>query len=223
MAEGSSVPEQWYSWDDWLQTYAVNAAITESSNSNLPGRENGPADAYRHLLWSAELTRRFGERRARQILGAHEIDGRLRGSQSRDAEKMDRHNNELGIVIGKNARAWNDVIKGARTVLDRSDRSGAGGDGQAKWLPPARWRSNPVDDATGKPVDLNWPDTDWVRKVQRLPTIIPSAERRIATQARAVRAPMKLWRSNALGNMERGGRAPCDGFESLPASGFART
>lgn len=57
MAEARSVPERWHSWDQWLRTYAVKAAITESSNSNLPGRENGPADAYRHLVRSAELTR----------------------------------------------------------------------------------------------------------------------------------------------------------------------
>ena len=56
--------------------------------SNLPGRENGPADAYRHLLWAGELTRRFGERRARFILNAHEIEGEILG-QSPDAEKMD--------------------------------------------------------------------------------------------------------------------------------------
>jgi hypothetical protein len=118
MVEATSVPEKWYSWDEWKRVYAVEAASRESQNWNLPGREDGPADAYRHLLWAGELTRRFGERRARQILGAHEIDGRIRGGQSPDAERMDRHNNELGIALGKDARNWNDVIKGARTVLD---------------------------------------------------------------------------------------------------------
>lgn len=32
----------------------------ESVNSQMPGRENGPADAYRRILLSAELTRRYG-------------------------------------------------------------------------------------------------------------------------------------------------------------------
>ena len=109
MVEATSVPEEPYSWDDWKRIYAVEAASKESQSSKLPGREDGPADAYRHLLWAGELTRRFGERRARQILGAHEIDGRIRGGQSPDAEKMDRHNNELGIALGKSARTWNDV------------------------------------------------------------------------------------------------------------------
>lgn len=50
----------------------TNAAIRESARSGLPGRENGPADAYRHILLSAELTRRFGEGYARQLLDTHE-------------------------------------------------------------------------------------------------------------------------------------------------------
>jgi hypothetical protein len=61
----------------------------------LPGRENGPADAYRHLLWGAELTRRFGPDVARKILETHEIQGDLSsriglGSQSPAAAAMDR-------------------------------------------------------------------------------------------------------------------------------------
>ena len=34
--------------DDW---FAIRAAANEAVESQLPGRENGPADAYRHLLW----------------------------------------------------------------------------------------------------------------------------------------------------------------------------
>ena len=124
-----SVPNAPFSGKEWERTYAVEAAIKVAQNSNLPGRENGLADAYRHLLWSGELTRRFGERRARLILGGHEIDGKFRGGQSPDAEKMDRHNNELGIAIGKSARAWGDVIASAQKVMDESDRSGIGRSG----------------------------------------------------------------------------------------------
>jgi hypothetical protein len=53
---------------DWL---AITPAIKESVDSQLPGRENGPADAYRHLLWGAELTRRFGPDVARKMLETH--------------------------------------------------------------------------------------------------------------------------------------------------------
>lgn len=58
--------------EDW---FAIRAAADASVESQLPGRENGPADAYRHLLWGAELTRRFGEATARRILEDHEIQG----------------------------------------------------------------------------------------------------------------------------------------------------
>ncbi|MGH6898280.1 MAG: hypothetical protein ACREJ5_17310 [Geminicoccaceae bacterium] len=34
--------------EDW---FAIKAAADEAVESQLPGRENGPADAYRHLLW----------------------------------------------------------------------------------------------------------------------------------------------------------------------------
>lgn len=36
-------------------------SINEASFSYMPGRTNGPADAYRHILWAAELTRQYGE------------------------------------------------------------------------------------------------------------------------------------------------------------------
>ncbi len=48
---------------------ARTAANAESVSSQLPGRGNGPADAYRHILWVAEMTRRFGESVARNIAG----------------------------------------------------------------------------------------------------------------------------------------------------------
>jgi hypothetical protein len=148
---------------------AITPAEKESVGSQLPGRENGPADAYRHLLWSGETTRRFGEETARGILEAHEIQGSssiLAGGdpQSVDAEAMDRHNNELGIAIGREANSWPEVIRGAQGVMDRSDRGGDGRDGGAVWLPESQWHKNPLNDQDGSPLarsDWNWPVTDW--------------------------------------------------------------
>ncbi|MCD8457112.1 hypothetical protein FUT69_02530 [Xylella taiwanensis] len=74
--------------------------IYESTWSYLPGREDGPADAYRHLLLSAELTRIYGDSYARALLNFHEWDGNRLG-QSSASYRMDQHNNELGIAIGK--------------------------------------------------------------------------------------------------------------------------
>ena len=46
---------------------ASTGAIGESVYSGMPGRENGPADAYRHIILAAELTRNHGEAYARSI------------------------------------------------------------------------------------------------------------------------------------------------------------
>ncbi len=39
-----------------------DAANYESVSSQLPGRLNGPADAYRHIIWIAETARRNRKR-----------------------------------------------------------------------------------------------------------------------------------------------------------------
>jgi hypothetical protein len=109
---------------DWL---AIKPAIKASVDSQLPGRENGPADAYRHLLWGAELTRKFGPDVARRILEMHEIQNDLStgvglGSQTPAAAAMDRHNNPLAVEIGMTARTWNDVEQRARGDRGQSRR-----------------------------------------------------------------------------------------------------
>jgi hypothetical protein len=42
-------------------------AISEAGSANLPGKDGGPYDAYRHILWTAEMTRRYGETTARAL------------------------------------------------------------------------------------------------------------------------------------------------------------
>ena len=48
----------------------AKAASDEAGKSLIPGRRNGPADAYRHIIWAAEMTRRFGESAARALAGS---------------------------------------------------------------------------------------------------------------------------------------------------------
>ena len=150
--------------------YAVSAARGESVGSQLPGRENDPADAYRHILWAAELTRRFGEEKARKILDAHEEMGssatlnRPADRQSPEAEGMDRANNEIGIRIGKVACNWPEVIAESQKVMDRSDRDGKGAGGGAMWHAENEWRKNPLHRVTKEPIPTdktNWPRTNW--------------------------------------------------------------
>ncbi|WP_373740021.1 hypothetical protein [Neisseria sp.] len=130
-----------------------SASMNESIGSNLPGRVNGPADAYRHVLLSAELTRRFGERYARFLLEGHEIQGNTLG-QEIEANKMDEHNNELGIRIGNRLRkqkggsSWEDVVIEARKTINPDNRYGNG----ARWLAESEWKDTPLNS--------NWP-VEW--------------------------------------------------------------
>lgn len=113
----------------------LDAARGEGVASQLPGRWGGPADAYRHLVLSAELTRKYGEERARYLLNAHEVDW---GStdylfncsiqdpliETESVDAMDLYNNEIGIMIGLYLQAtngtWQDVKSLAREVIDQS-------------------------------------------------------------------------------------------------------
>ncbi len=96
---------------------ASDMAIHESISSYLPGRTDGPADAYRHLLLASELTRRFGKDHAKTILDLHETTGGLE-NQTAEAEAMDRHNNELGINLGRVSSSWEDTVRLAKQLIE---------------------------------------------------------------------------------------------------------
>jgi len=133
-------------------------SVNEMVQSQMPGRANGPADAYRHLLLSAELTRQFGEDYARSLLNGHELTGRDGDDWTPEAEAMDRYNNEIGVDIGKSARSWEEVIQKSREMMKADDPDGVG----AHWLPEEKWQVNPKDEATGLRIPnrdsrLNWP------------------------------------------------------------------
>ena len=130
----------------------AEAAIKESLASNLPGRSDGPADDYRHILLAAELTRRFGEDLASALLNAHELTGNTDG-QSPESYEMDINNNNIGIAIGRDARNWDQVVSRSRDEISRP--------GSAVWLLSDKWTVNPKDGngtriPTGDP-RLNWP------------------------------------------------------------------
>lgn len=133
----------------------VRAAFDEAVRSNLPGLENGPADAYRPVLGLAELTRVLGERDARRIGEDHE---RKDPHADPRATAMDLHNNEIGIAIGRRARTWEDVRRLARQAISEAPKDGNGGPGVPVWMPPATWR--------GSRRRPNWPDIDWRHGVE---------------------------------------------------------
>lgn len=149
--------------NDFFTGHVASAAINESVYSNLPGRSDGPADAYRHVLLSAELTRRYGETYARLILNGHELTGNMQ-DQTKEANAMDIHNNELGIKIGNQlsqqpgGSSWDEVVFEARKTINPNNRNGSG----ARWLGEDKWRVNPKDETTQRELptghkDINWP------------------------------------------------------------------
>ena len=91
--------------------------IGETVASQLPGRQNGgAADAYRHILLAAELTRDYGIETALWALNDHE------SIKNNGADNgLDMWNNAIGIRIGdyvrKNDGDWKDIVRLSRAVM----------------------------------------------------------------------------------------------------------
>ena len=154
-----------------------NQAVNESGSSQMPGKDGGPYDAYRHLLWTAELTRRYGETVARAIADLHELDGNIRGGQAPEFEKMDRQNNEVGIDIGRNVRSWEEVVSRSRQEIGRTAETGwqnPSPNAPVQWLPVEKWRRSEVD-PNPAPLDANQrplPRDQW--NLPTLPNGVPT-------------------------------------------------
>lgn len=98
--------------------------IGEATASQLPGRRNGgAADAYRHILLSAELTRDYGFATAFDVLDHHERD-KTAGADN----GLDMWNNAIGMKIGQYVRdkggTWEDVVRLSRSVMVGSFSAG---------------------------------------------------------------------------------------------------
>jgi hypothetical protein len=142
------------------QGFAVGPAYEAAKESQLPGRENGPADAFRHMVWAAELTRRYGAATASDILDEHKKSGRHGEGWTQDAENMDRHNNTLGIRIGTTAKDYDEVLMRVQRMIESAAPDGSGGwrdpNNHAPisapiWLPSNQWRGS-----SGP--EINWYD-----------------------------------------------------------------
>jgi hypothetical protein len=169
--EGRAIARQSWLLHPALNSLAIPVATNEALASFLPGRVNGPADAYRHIVWVAEMTRRMGPDMGGSLAELHEMQGQASAmrrevmGQGRDAinsaaaTAMDRRNNLLGVSIGIQATTFEDVLRLAREAIDRSPRDGSGSVIGAVWLPQDRWIANPSPD----PTPWNWPNPDWSR------------------------------------------------------------
>ena len=103
------------------------------ARSNLPGGRHGPLDAYRHTLASAVVAFTLSPRATEWATSAME-----RGSK--DANLMDRRNNEIGAAIGLRAHSFGEIEPVVQAEVLRgavNSRNAV----QVTWLPPERWRA----------------------------------------------------------------------------------
>lgn len=117
---------------DQIAAEVAEFARKEAATSGLPGMSQGPADAYRHLIGVAELSRRLGPLTA--AAGAESNEWRsfeamlrslLRGrtvapSNTPAARWMDRHNNWLATIGGSTLRSAEDSVLWARRKMEHA-------------------------------------------------------------------------------------------------------
>jgi hypothetical protein len=114
-------------------------AQAEAIDSNLYGCSNdGPGDAYRHLLLAAGLTATFGEGYANTLLQGHELQNLAVGG-SQESYEMDTFNNDLGIAIGNDIANsggnWEDLVKKCKEKIEETRLGGEG----ATWINEGEW------------------------------------------------------------------------------------
>lgn len=151
-------------YDRAMSVLGVSTALLEAQLSGLPGLHNGPADAYRHMLWAARLTQVFGRDLAPTILEWHEATDTL---QPHAEAIMDRHNNAIGVEIGASTRNMPEARRMIRQRMDQALKRDDQGPGLPRWQPGATapkqhdWSKAKVPSACWEP--------SWERE-GRLPT-----------------------------------------------------
>lgn len=126
-------------------------------NSDLPGPHNGPADAARHALMMAALTRKHGPAAARVIGVGNELYGAgkavLKGESPAWRETaMDLWNNERGIAMAKedipNRELWAKIWDAAGKIPipeTHAESLREGLAGRLVALPPGKARDTTAD------------------------------------------------------------------------------
>ena len=173
---------------DWLESVATGGAsdwaTSQAVASQLPGRVDGPADAYRHLLISAELHRNFNPTYADNLLEGHELDFGLSSNSD-----MDFHNNEIGRQIGQYVKSQNgstqDVLDLVNSVminsLPGSSASSVSWQQQGNlWVASGATATSLADGASFAPIALSetspsiWNDSNPVDDITE--EIIPTSQ-----------------------------------------------
>lgn len=78
--------------DAWRAGNLAQEALLKAASTGLPGRHNGPADAWRHSYWNCRMASVLGAGQAKIIADNHERHGA--GPVNETA--MDLHNNAVG-------------------------------------------------------------------------------------------------------------------------------
>ncbi len=114
---------------------AIRAAVlAEVANSGLPDVNDGAADAYRHMLLSAEFRRQFG-RASRWGLQVRELWQEFVGENTPASAAMDRHNNRVGSLTGSRVDTWREVISETRRqMLAAATQNGSGQNATPTWI-----------------------------------------------------------------------------------------
>lgn len=133
------------------------AASREATASPLPGYNDGPADAFRHIIGVAELRRRFGYGVAYVIATGNEVWGTHARSRSLASREMDDHNNAIGLAIGAKARTYEEVVRLAQAAMDAGiARGGNGENGTPRWK--LQWSEPARRPAAQRSLPVQWPD-----------------------------------------------------------------
>lgn len=149
----------WY--DPPLARRTRMLADAEAARSGLPGYSEGPQDALRHIIGTAEPRRLHGWAVASAIAEANERYGDARwGRQDALTLHMDRTDNAIGLRIGGTAQTYAEVVDRARDAVRASlARGGGGAEGTPIWLPPERWRNRqPADTDVDRTIPTEMPD-----------------------------------------------------------------
>lgn len=89
-------------WDNLSAGYSALSSARAAAKRFPDNRvqHDDEADAYRHSLWSAKLTRSMGPYVAKGYTDSHEVSGKNRSSET----AMDLRNNAIGRMMAQNSR-----------------------------------------------------------------------------------------------------------------------
>lgn len=135
--------------DPWsLKDYANDIAISEYGLGESAG---GKADALRHILASAIMSKRHGDTYSTLIGNLHEspIPGIGAPAQASEDRDMDMYNNQLGRSLAGSAKNYEDLIVKAKQAIDN---------GSAKLVYQRAASAQPTD------YDKNVTFKDWLNK-----------------------------------------------------------